>query len=193
MPLCRKFDLRLTRWLPALVLLGVSATAQANGFEVEAAQARLEQDRLVVTANMDLELSDEAEEALSKGIPLDILLEFRLYRDRRWMWDDTLAEWTLRTQVKYHALSGLYLVTLQESKDAKTFGTQREALAYVGTLTRVSFPMPPTGSDDKTGLILGLRARLDVRTLPAPLQPLAYVSSAWWRLKTKWTKWPIQP
>jgi hypothetical protein len=193
MPVCKKLDQRLTRWLPALLLLGASTMAQASGFEVEEAQARLEQDRLVVTASMDLELSDEAEEALAKGIPLDILLEFRIYRDRRWLWDDALAEWTLRTQVKYHALSGLYLVTLQESKDAKTFGSQREALDYVGTLTRVSFPMPPTDSDDKTGLILGLRARLDVRTLPAPLQPLAYVSSAWWRLKTKWTKWPIQP
>jgi hypothetical protein len=193
MRLYKRPEHRFSRRLLVLLLLGVASLAQASGFEVRQAKAHLEQDRLVVTADMNLELSDEAEEALSKGIPLDILLEFRLYRDRRWLWDDTLAEWTLRTRLSYHALSGLYLVTLQESKDAKTFGSQREALDYVGTLTRVSFPMPPTGSDDKTGLLLGLRARLDVRTLPAPLQPLAYVSSAWGRLKTKWTKWPIHP
>lgn len=146
----------------------------------------------MVTADMDLDLSSEVETALTKGIPMDILIAFSMYRQRRFMWDKKIGEWTLRARLQYHALSDLYLVTLQGSGDPKTFTTQRAGLKYIGTLSRVSFPLPSEGKQKDRRYWLGLRARLDIESLPAPLRPLAYTSSAW-RLDSKWTRWTIQP
>jgi hypothetical protein len=106
------------------------------------------------------------------------------------MWDKKIGTWSLHAQIRYHALSGLYVVTLKESGDTKTFSTQSSALRYIGTISRVTMPVTPEGKDEQ--YILGLRARLDIESLPAPLRPVAYTSSAW-RLKTDWTRWTIQP
>jgi len=176
----------------ALVLCATfAAAAWSKGFSVREVHAVFEEQRLVVTGALDLELSDKAEEALSKGIPIDVLIEFRLNRQRPLIWDKRIGEWTLRTRISYHALSGLYLVTLQNQDDPKTFGSQRSALKFIGTLSRVSFPAPVAASDTANKYLLGLRVRMDVESLPAPLRPLAYVLSAW-RLKSGWTEWPVQ-
>ncbi len=176
-----------------LIALVLSATAPAatNGFAIESAQARFEDDSVIVSGKIGLELSEEVETALVKGIPLDILIEFALYEDRRFIWDKRLGRWVLRAELKYHALSGLYLVTLQGSEDTKSFTTQREALRYVGTLSRVSLPFTDGVSRSNGDYALGLRVRLDIRSLPLQLRPVAYASSAW-RLKSKRTKWAIQ-
>lgn len=181
-------------WLAgmAVALLAFTGTARADGFKVNEVNARFVDHTVVVTASMDLELSDEAETALTKGIPLDILIEFRLYRERWWMWDKLLGDWTLRAQVKYHALSGLYMVTLQRSGEPKTFTSQRAAMKYIGTLSRVSLPMLEKADLKHEHYQLGLRVRLDRESLPAPLRPVAYTFSAWW-LRSGWTRWDVQP
>jgi len=180
------------RLLLALLLLFGSATAAAEGFEITRANAELEGDRLVVSGSMDLELSEPAETALSKGIPLDILIEFRLQRHRRFWLDAKLGEWTLRARIRYHALSGLYLVTLQGSREAETFSSQRAALNYIGALSRVSFPLPPGAEPPGEPYLLRLRVRMDLDSLPGALRPMAYTRSAW-RLKSKWKDVPVEP
>jgi len=174
----------LAAWLAAPV-------AWSKGFSVREVNAGFESERLVVTGALDLELSDKAEEALSKGIPIDVLIEFSLNRERRLFWDKRIGEWTLRARIQYHALSGLYLVTLQDQDDPKSFASPRSALKFIGTLSRVSFPAPDAANDSAGNYWLGLRVRMDVESLPAPLRPLAYVLSAW-RLKSGWTEWPVQ-
>lgn len=182
------------RWRAAIALLLMlaGAAAAAEGFAVTRASAELEGDRLVVSGSMDLELSEAAETALAKGIALDILIEFGLQRHRRFWLDAKLGEWTLRTQIRYHALSGLYLVTLQGSPEAETFSSQRAALDYVGTLSRVSFPLPPGAEPADEPYQLRLRVRMDLDSLPAALRPMAYTRSAW-RLKSKWTEVQVAP
>jgi hypothetical protein len=177
--------------LAVLVLLGGPAVA-AEGFTILRASAEISGERIVVSGSMDLELSEAAETALAKGIPLDILIEFRLQRHRRFWLDAKLGEWTLRAQIKYHALSGLYLVALQGSRQAETFSSQRAALDYIGTLSRVSFPLPPGAEPPGDEYLLRLRARMDLDSLPAALRPMAYTRSAW-RLKSKWTDVALAP
>jgi hypothetical protein len=39
---------------------------------------------------------------------------------------------------------------------------------------------------------VGIRARLDLESLPAPLRPLAYISPSW-RMSSGWYQWTLDP
>ncbi|MCG6871641.1 MAG: DUF4390 domain-containing protein [Gammaproteobacteria bacterium] len=176
----------------AAVLAGtllLVATCAAEGFTFREGQVRQEADRLVVNARLDLQLSDASAEALDRGIPLEILFEFRLLKPRWWIvWDKLLKEWTLRARLEFHALSNLYLVTLPNDSEARAFPSRADALDYLGTLSHISLPAPAAGEDR---FDLALRARIDVDALPAALRPMAYTLSGW-RLKSKWKKWALE-
>ena len=170
-------------------LIGVSG-AHGAGFSIREAQARMAGQDLIVTAALDLKLSEAVEQALVKGIALDILIEFRLYQTRRYWWDRRVGEWTLRTRIWYHALSGLYLVSVQGSKEPSTFSSLQGALKYLGTLTRISLPLPPEIAAGGGPDAFGMRVRVDRESLPAPLRPMAYTLAAW-RLKSEWRRWTL--
>jgi len=159
---------------------------------IKEARARVENQDVVVSAAMDLDLSASAEDALTSGIPLTILIEFRLNRLRPLLWNETLGKWTLRAEIRYHALSGLYVVVLQRRGEPRLFSSQRVALQYVGTLDRISLPLPAGAAQAGDELRLGLRVRMDREALPVPLRPLAYLSPQWW-LNSSWTQWTVAP
>ncbi|HEC13692.1 MAG TPA: DUF4390 domain-containing protein [Acidiferrobacteraceae bacterium] len=184
---CRKFK----RYAP-MVLMGllVATSAVAGEFRVKNTQAWLADKAVIVTADMDLVLGEDVEAALTSGIPLDILIEFAVYR-ARWFWDKRLGQWTLRAQVKYHALSGLYIVTLQNSGESRSFATQSRALKYVGTLDRVSLPVTIENKADSNQYWLEMRVLMDVEALPVPLRPLAYLATPW-HLNSDWTRWSVE-
>lgn len=192
MPVCKNCKLVPT-WLLAAILLAAAPATPADGFKVTGVQARIENGQLLAAASLDLDPSNEAETALNKGIPLDVIVELALYRQRWLIWNKQLAEWELRTEIRYHALSGQYVVSLPGASEAKSFSSLQAALKYMGDLSRLALPLPPDlNLEADAQHVLAVRARLDVEALPAPLRPVAYTSSAW-RLKSGWTKWPIQP
>jgi hypothetical protein len=180
----------------SIAVLGLIAVAfpafATDDFVIKEARARVEHQDVLVSAAMDLDLSEAAEDALTSGIPLNILIEFRLKRLRPLLWNETLGKWTLRAEVRYHALSGLYVVMLQRRGEPRLFPTQRAALQYVGTLDRISLPLPADAAMTGDELRLGLRVRMDREALPVPLRPLAYLSPNWW-LNSSWTQWTVAP
>ena len=164
----------------------------AADFNVREIDASLVSGKLSVTGSLDLTLNNRVEEAVSKGIPLDINIELRLSRSRPVIWDKQLSEWELRKQIRYHALSGQYLVseTRDGSEVLENFTTLQQALNQMGNLGDRVFPVNvETGTDDR--LVLDARVRLDIETLPAPLRPVAYTSLDW-RLNSGWTSWIVK-
>lgn len=164
----------------------------AADFSVREINASLASGKLSLTGNLDLTLNNRVEEAVSKGIPLDIDIELRLYRSRPVIWDKQLSEWGLRKQIRYHALSGQYLVseTRDGSEVLENFTTLQQALNQMGNLGDRVFPVnAETGTDDR--LVLDARVRLDIETLPAPLRPVAYTSLDW-RLNSGWSSWIVK-
>ena len=145
---------------------------------------------LVLTGNIDLSLSPQVEEALAKGIPLDVVIEIRLYRYRRFLWDKQVAAWTLHRSIQYHALSGQYLVSADEpgSETRESLLTQQEALKSLGSLNDLKLALADIAPDDNYSI--DVRASLDIEALPTPLRPVAYTSFAW-HLNSGWTKWKV--
>lgn len=174
-------------WLLALLL---SLPVQAD-FSIQNVTAELREGNLFVSANLDLSLNEKVEEAVSKGIPLDILIEVRLKRPRPILWDETISEWSMVRKLSYHALSSQYLVHSISDAQIESFTSLSQALGNMGTLNEHLFPMNHfAGKDDIYSL--EMRASLNIESLPAPLRPVAYTSLDW-RLNSGWTQWPTQP
>lgn len=179
--------------LGVALLLGGCGDAGAPQFRIERVTAHLADDAVVLTAGVDLSLSEEAVAALGNGVPLVLLTDLALVHTRPLLWDRSVARWRLRAEIRYHALSGRYVLSRSGHDDPETFLTAQEAIAQVGRMRRLRFPLPQAREEiaPGEGYELGMRVRLDIEALPAPLRPLAYVSPAW-RMNSSWTRWPTE-
>jgi hypothetical protein len=186
MPVCAKNKLLL-----AAALLALALPAAAD-FKVAELQPRLAGKTLVLNGKLDLALTPKVEEALTKGIRLDVTIDVRLYRKRWYVWNQGVGRWTLHRRIWYHALSGQYLVSAGPDADAReSHGSMLEALRALGALDDLKLPLAAEApaEDDYS---VELRASLDIEALPAPLRPVAYTSLDW-RLNSGWTAWKLAP
>ncbi len=177
----------------ALVALTLAEPSMGEGLKISGVQARLGSERLLLRGNIDVALTPKVEEALNNGIPLDFVLEVRLHRRRALIWDETTRSWSARRELRYHALSGQYLVTRSGATPTPTrasFQSLAEALTAAGVLDEslaLEPPLADTGGDYR----VGVRVHLDIEALPPVLRPAAYTSRAW-DLNSGWTMWNTQ-
>lgn len=174
----------------SLALVAAMPVSRAD-FGVTEVQARLVDGALELTGALDLALTPKVEEALGKGIPLDFVIEVRLHRVRTWWWDERAGEWTVKRRIRFHALSGQYLVNTLDAtpETSESYTSLTEALRQLGTLTAVRFAVasPPVADQEYA---VQLRVHLDLEALPTPLQPVAYTSLAW-HLNSGWSTWEV--
>jgi hypothetical protein len=182
---------------PGVLLLGLAlllaARADAANFSVKSAQPFLDQRVLHVNARLDLPLNPRIEEALSKGIPIDVVIEVILVKHRWWWRNKVVTDHALRRRIQFHALSRQYLVSgVRAREPSESFGSLSEALVHAGRLDELAIPLTTKKEIEAGGrYLLLLRAHLDIEALPMLMRPLAYATPAW-RLNTGWTEWPIQ-
>jgi hypothetical protein len=188
MPACKRSS-RVIIVLAGLLLATLSARAD---FTVTEVSARIVGQSLSLSGKLDLGLTAKVQEALSKGIPIEVIIHIDLFRGRFLLWDPRLHSWVLRRRISYHALSRQYLVTgHRRDPDAiESFTSLEAALANMGSLDDLKFPLDRE-AQEQVQYYLRVRAALDVDSLPAPLRPVAYTSLSW-RLSTGWTLWNVQ-
>jgi len=176
--------------LLVISLLPLTATAE---FSVTQLTPVIKDQSLLLNGELDLGLSEKTEEALSKGIPLEIIIELQLYRKRPIVWDQLMQEWEFRHKIRYHALSGQYLVKdhAKEPDKIESFTSLQQALAYMGALEDLELPLIQELLEPKTEFKVLLRVSLAIETLPVALRPVAYTSPSW-HLNSGWTTWKVQ-
>ncbi len=189
MPVCKKNK----QPLAALLLLLLLALPAGADFKVAEVQPRLEGKTLVLNGKLDLALTPKVEEALTKGIHLDVTIDIRLYRKRWVVWNQGVGSWTLHRRIWYHALSGQYLVSTSASDPAnrESHGSMLEAIRALGALDDLKLALASDTPADGDYSV-ELRASLDIEALPAPLRPVAYTSLDW-RLNSGWSTWKLAP
>jgi len=181
------------RLLP-FILAGAFAHPALADFKVRSAAPFIE-DRVVhINTQLDLTLNPKTEEALNKGIPLEVVFDIKLVKHRWWWTNKVITDSTLRRRIFFHALSRQYLVTgLSEFDPTESFSSLSQALAHMGDLTELTKPLTPKKQIEPDGrYLVTLRARLDIEALPTLMRPLAYASLSW-HLSTGWNEWPVQP
>lgn len=174
--------------LVALLVLSVPV-AHADTIPVKSAELRIEEGEVLLNAEFELSFNPTLEEALQKGIPLYIVLEFELTRSR-WYWlDERVAETTLTSRVSYNALTRQYRVA--SGLLGQTLNSLEEVERYLGRVT--SRPLAPaSGLSKGTRYEAAIRLRLDVNRLPKPFQVDALASREW-TLSSDWYRWSFVP
>lgn len=179
--------------LIALLCLFVSilpTQSKAEGFNIISAETTLNKNVFQLDAKIELNFSDDALEALRSGVPLIILVNIEVLKDRNWWWDKTIAELEQGYLLLYHALSEKYIIHNLNSGAQKNYISLNTALHSLSKLNE--FPLI-----DKNLLEEGdeyyarIRTYLDIESLPAPMRPIAYISSQW-QLESDWFSWPLK-
>lgn len=175
--------------LLAVLLVGGCGTGQQRGgLSVTAIEVKRDGDVVVIEPKLELRLSRPVIEALRNGVPVVILLEARLQRERRWLWPATEIERQRRYEFTYHSLGDQYLVK-RDAEPARAFPSREAALAAVENPE--TWPLkvaPSTGGR----LRAGVRVRIDLHALPAPMRLIALFNPGW-RIGSDWHSQALAP
>ena len=149
----------------------------------------------LLDADISFVFSEVTLEAIDNGIPVTIILEMQVLRERGLVWDnlwwdEKIARLEAKLRIETRPLSKTYLVRNLNSGETQVFGSFRELVVGLGNIR--NFPLLDEYLlGDEGRYYLRLRALLDIESLPSPMRPWAYLSSPW-RLKSDWYEWPIE-
>jgi hypothetical protein len=154
------------------------------GFTINNVSVSRAYQSLNVRLQQDLELSQQAREALEHGVTLTISLEMELRNDNNMI---VVRRNARRFQLRYLPLSERYQLSEEGSDELQTFPRLRHVLAAIDDLNvqLVTGPLPPGSYELRT------RIRLDESLLPAPMQLPAWFSSQW-QHDSEWSVWPFK-
>ena len=181
----------LATLLCLLMSVFFSTQSHAEGFKILSATSSLNKNVIQLEANIELKFSDDALEALRSGVPLIILLNMEVLKDRNWWWDKTIAELKQGYLLLYHALSEKYIIHNLNSGAQKNYISLNAALNSLSNIRE--FPLIDKNLlEEGDDYYARIRTYLDIESLPAPMRPIAYISSQW-QLESDWFSWPLKP
>lgn len=167
----------------------LAGLAWGKGIEVRSIAAYLEDNVYYLDASLRIELSEEAERALRHGIALEILTEFELFAERRWLWDKKISATTLRHRLEHRPLTGDYRSVDLSTGQRLGYNNLAAALQGIGAIRKMAL-FEAALLARRARCYARLRAYVDLGALPAPMRPGAYFSSAW-DLAGPWRTWEI--
>jgi hypothetical protein len=176
--------------LAALCLGLIPAPAAAQGISVQEASSRLVNRTYRVDAKIRFKFDKEILAALKNGVELNIDILTRIKRVRKWLWDPTVTEGLFRYTLKHFPLTDEYVVNDITNGGHYEFRTYGAALDYLGDIRNQALVSKSEISRNAT-YIGYIKARVDIETLPTPLQPTAYISEKW-KLESSWYTWVIK-
>jgi len=183
---------------PLLLLLAIFSTviipgqiAWAGGFTIRSVETNLVEKVYTVSAHIDYQFTDVAIEALQNGVPLLILIDIKVDRERSWWLNKNIAELQQGYLLLYHALTEKYIVNNLNSGAQENYDSLHYAVESLGQLDNLPILDANLVNKDNR-IIVRLHTYLDLEALPAPMRPIAYISSQW-RLESDWYEWPLQP
>jgi hypothetical protein len=136
---------------------------EAAGFRIERVSVVLRDEVYYLNAGIQFVPGAPVLEALERGVPLPVLLEVEILRERSYLWNETITTLEQRYEVDYHELTRQYTVRNLPLIDANLLDPEA---SYIGRV----------------------RASMDTNALPVPLRLRALVSSEW-RLSSGWHEW----
>ena len=181
----------LLAFVVAMVGLLALATlpARADTIAVRGAELHEEDGEVLLSADFDFTLNATLDEALSRGIPLYIDLEFTLTRPR-WYWvDEKGVDQVTTYRLSYAPLTRQYRIGT--GLMSQSFATLDEVERFIGRVT--SRPVARAAQLAKgTRYDAAIRLKLDASQLPKPLQVSALASREW-QLASDWLRWSFTP
>jgi len=196
--------MHLRRAPSLLLVLSTMCSALATGpapradaldgvLEVRSAYATPEQGVFLLFAHIAYPVNDDIRAALKDGLTLTFDLDVVVSRERRFWMDETVAEYTIKRELNYHAVSDRYLtrdIGTSTPGEQHSYATLEEALEALGTVDAWPFLLAPQLSANREYRV-SLRAGVRRGRLPDTLRVLLFWTDDWHR-ESEWFSWSLQ-
>ena len=182
------------RLLTILCAIGLMLGGYASGnalegvLEVRSAYVNIDKGVFLLYARVEYPESPAIRDALRDGITLTFDLEARVDRDRRFWFNASIVDLTLRRELTYHAVSDRYVVRDVRSGDQDNFATLDEALGSIGRVD--GWPILVEPQLDGGNYTISVRAGVRRGQLPASLRALMFWTDDWAR-QSEWYTWSL--
>lgn len=174
--------------LICLWLLVSVCWAAANHAHIKSAEMVLREELWTLDAELDVQLGQSLEMALSKGVVLTFLYEFQLTKPMKYWFDDEVLTKRKVMTLNYHALTKQYL--LQHEQQQKAFDNLTDAKRELGMVREWKLA-PHLILEKNQPYQAALKMHLDQSKLPKALQVDALGESDW-ELVTPTFSWWIK-
>jgi hypothetical protein len=164
-------------------------TDEQPGFVIRTAYTELVNGVYYLDADVGLNLSDDAINALENGLPITVKLQIEIIKHRTWWLNSTTASLTQSYQISYHALTRRFIITNLNSGDQQSYATYREAVTSMGQVSDLPI-IDAKLLDPGAHYNIRMRAVLDVTSMPGPLQLFASIFKGW-DLSSDWYQWVL--
>ena len=172
------------------LLMQPASAAGSGRFEIVNADFRVADGVWVADARSDLELSDDALEALESGVTLTIEYQFTVTRVRK-LWPDKLIEERKQTiELQYLSLSRRYVVRNLNEGEQESYATLFSALRQIGRINDLPIIAASELNPDRRHYI-SMRIVLNRESLPGPLQVLIFWQGDF-SLESEWFRWTLK-
>ncbi|MCG8432828.1 MAG: DUF4390 domain-containing protein [Gammaproteobacteria bacterium] len=166
------------------------AAEEEDRFTVQTAYTELIDGVYYLNADIEYGLSEEALTALRNSVPLTIVLEIEIIRDRRFFFNNSIAELEQSYQISFHPLSGRYVVKNLNSGEIESYVNYRTAIARLGQVTELPI-FEETLMEEDANYLVRMRAILDLKQYKAPLRLFASLFSDW-KLSSDYYEWTLR-
>ena len=191
---------RAHHWLTLLLSLAAlsgAAPARADALdgllEVRSAYAVPDQGGVYqLFARITYPVNDDIRAALKDGLTLTFDLDVVVSRERRFWVDEGVAEYTLKRELSYHAVSDRYVardLNTRTASEQHSYATLEEALEALGTVEAWPFLLSPQLSPNRQYRV-SLRAGVRRGRLPDTLRVLLFWTDDWHR-ESEWFSWSL--
>jgi hypothetical protein len=184
---CKKISVFLL--LLCLLSLTVSfAFSAENNIQIKHAELQSQDEAYSLNADLEISFSDEIEEAINKGVPLNFIIEFQIVSPRKYWFDDEIVTASRNVTLSYHALSRQYLVTRStHQKSFESLSEARQELAQIRDWKVLDKALVEKNGNYQAALLF----RLDQSKLPKAIQ-VDTISSEIWNLSSQKFEWALK-
>lgn len=168
-----------------------SQSVYANKYHANVTHAdiSLQNRDYLLSADIDYQLSPQANEALENGVPLFWCIKVKVQKPQSFWFDKTLQQYTLHYRLQYHALLNMYRVKNENTGSVNNFSTLSAALNSMAMVR----DLPLIASQKLLPQIsysVAVKVIFEDEKLPLPLQTQVIANSQW-QLSSDWTRWEI--
>jgi len=180
--------------LTTLLALGAVRDARADVLdgvlEVRSAYVNADSGVFQLHARIAYPVNDDIRAALKDGLTLIFELDVVVSRERRFWVDESVAEFTLRRELLYHAVSDRYVAREVQTNDQHSYATLEEALDALGTVDAWPILVERQLSANRQYRV-ALRAGVRRGRLADTLRVLMFWTDDWHR-ESEWFSWSLQ-
>jgi hypothetical protein len=134
-------------------------------------------------------LNEDIRTALEDGVTINIELQTQVHRQRRFWFDSTLVDVTLRRELSWHAVSERYILRENGTGEQQVYMTLDQALMAAGEVENWPVVVEPQLDPDSTYTI-SVRAGVRRGRMSEALRALIFWSDSWNR-SSDWYTWTL--